>query len=156
MVSGQEFVNEARKWLGTPFHHQGRKRGDGIREPKGGVDCLGLLIGAADGAGVRVRDGKGRSVAVSTLDRRDYGRLPDGDALREALAQVMREVPLEEAGEGEVLLLRFDGNPQHLAIVTEHGGVLGIIHAYAPARKVVEHAFDGSWRKAVSACFRLP
>lgn len=145
-----DLVNEARKWLGTPFRHQGRRMG-----AQGGVDCLGLLIGAADGAGLRVRDVQGRHVPVSTFDRRDYGHLPDGNALRSALANVMAEVPLEGVRAGDVLLMRFDGNPQHLAIVTDFEGGMGIIHAYAPARKVVGHVFDERWRKAAFACFRV-
>ncbi|MBM3617732.1 MAG: peptidase P60 [Alphaproteobacteria bacterium] len=145
-----DLVTEARGWLGTPFRHQGRRKG-----AQGGVDCLGLLIGAADGAGMRVRDVRGRLVAVSTFDRRDYGHLPDGDALCQTLAEVMERVAPEAAQVGDVLLMRFDGNPQHLAIVTDYEGGLGIIHAYAPARKVVEHAFDECWRKAVYACFRM-
>ena len=31
-----------------------------------------------------------------------------------------------------------------------------MIHAYAPARKVVEHRYDSAWQKATQAVYRLP
>lgn len=150
MTLGQEIVREARKWLGTPFHHQGRLCGDGIKQPRGGVDCLGLLIGAADGAGA-MAEGK----AFSEFDSREYGHLPDANALQGVLQNLLECVELQDIQSGDVLLMRFDGNPQHLAIVTDYEGGFGIIHAFAPARKVIEHMFDESWEKLVFACFRV-
>jgi len=41
----QAIIREARQWLGTPFHHQGRVRGVG-------VDCLQLLIGVYSAVGL--------------------------------------------------------------------------------------------------------
>jgi hypothetical protein len=41
MLSGNTFIAQARTWIGTPFHHQGRLKGVGC-------DCLGLIVGVAE------------------------------------------------------------------------------------------------------------
>ncbi len=67
-------------------------------------------------------------------------------------------VPVEEIAVGDILLLSIDGRPQHLALVTNypHEGAFGMIHAYAPLRKVVEHRLDGQWLELVEQVFRIP
>lgn len=45
MDARQAIIQEARLWLGTPFHHQGRVR-------DAGVDCLQLLIGVYSAVGL--------------------------------------------------------------------------------------------------------
>ena len=45
MRSRLEVVCEARTWLGTPFHHQARAKGEAC-------DCAGLVIGVARALGV--------------------------------------------------------------------------------------------------------
>jgi hypothetical protein len=34
-------------------------------------------------------------------------------------------------------------------------GEMGMIHAYAPARKVVEHRYDPQWRRQTYAAYRI-
>lgn len=146
----------ARSWLGTRFLHQGRlKRGAG---EGGGVDCLGLLVGVARELGLRDRQGR----ALAESDCADYGQFPDGEALRRTLAELLVEIPCSDVAPGDIALFRFDGNPQHLAIVGNYedaadGGdvPLSLIHAYAPARKVVEHRLDAAWRTRMVAAFRV-
>ena len=40
----QTMIDEAREWIGTPFVHQGRTKGQAC-------DCLGLVIAVAKAAG---------------------------------------------------------------------------------------------------------
>jgi hypothetical protein len=55
------------------------------------------------------------------------------------------------------VLMRFEGDPTHLAIVGEHPeGGLSIIHAYAFSRKVVEHRLDEKWRSFIVAAYTMP
>jgi hypothetical protein len=58
---------------------------------------------------------------------------------------------------GDVVLMRFSNHPQHLAIIGDyaHGG-LSIIHAYAPSRRVVEHALSDVWRALIVSAYALP
>ena len=141
-------VAAARGWLGTRFHHQGRLKA-GIHD-RGGVDCLGLLVGVA--AELDLRDAAG--APLSALDVPDYGHLPDGVALRAALEAHL--APADAIEPGRILLLAPDGAPRHLAIVGASGTGLTLIHAYAQARRVVEHALDGWWREKVAAAFSVP
>lgn len=144
-------VMEARSWVGTRFLHQGRRKKDS--QDNGGVDCLGVLMGVAHA--LALRDAAGD--ALCAHDVREYSKQPDPIALRSALggALVVREVNVE-CGMADVVLLAVDGRAQHVAVVGEHDARLTLIHAYAPARKVVEHFFDDFWKSRVVARYGLP
>lgn len=144
----ERIADSARGWVGTRFHHQGRLKKTSVH--RGGVDCLGLLSGVA--AELDLRDRQGR--ALCTLDETDYPHYPDSLRLKIKLQSVLKEIPHAGISPGDILLLNVDRNPQHLAIVSQCGDNLGIIHAYAPARAVVEHALDGWWRARIDTAFR--
>jgi len=139
----------ARGWIGTRFHHQGRLRK--TAEHAGGVDCLGLLAGVADELGLR---GKNNEI-LSAADETDYSHQPDATRLRAKLVRLLEPVALGAIVPGDILLLRIEGSPQHLAIVSDCEEGLGMIHAYAPARAVVEHRLDGWWQDKIEAAFRI-
>ena len=147
-VAVAEVVACARSWLGTRFHHQGRLKK--TERHKGGVDCLGLLVGVAGELGLRDRNGR----AFIEADSRDYCHLPDVVKLKTTLLTVLDDVAVAAMQRGDVLLMTIDGRAQHLGIVSNYGCDLGIIHAYAPARAVVEHALDAWWRERIVAVFR--
>lgn len=146
----QRIIACARGWLGTRFHHQGRLKKTAGHN--GGVDCLGLLTGIA--RELDLHDAHG--VPLASLDKTDYGHLPDGHALHEGLSRALIPVPLADIQPGCILLIALEEVPRHLAIATDYPPGTGMIHAYAQARKVVEHTLDGWWRERVWACFRVP
>lgn len=115
------------------------------------MDCLGLLVGVARELGLRSRQG----VALETVDRRDYTHYPSIDELRQQLAAHLHELHHEVLLPGDVLLLAIEGRAQHLAMVSEVSQSVSIIHAYAPARKVVEHVMDAQWKHNIVAIFRV-
>lgn len=129
----EDIVAAARGWIGTPFHHQGRLKGVG-------VDCVGVVIGVA------------RELGISDFDTTGYARRPDSRELEKLARALMIEVPARKALPGDVLLLEIDGQPQHLAFVTD----IGMLHAYAPLRRVVEHVRDDGWDARIIAAFKLP
>lgn len=135
----------ARRYLGVRFAHQGRSAH--------GLDCLGLLICVAQDLGLRFN-----ALAPAALDSRDYSHQPDTQALQQALATHLCAIAPESAGSGDIVLLRVNGSPQHLAILATYPqpGSLAMIHAYAPARRVVEHRYDRVWQQATHAAYRLP
>jgi len=150
MSSNEHVVACARSWLGTRFHHQGRiKKTD---SHKGGVDCLGLLVGVADELSLTSVSGQ----KLQDLDETDYSHYPDSAHLRVQLEKNLIAIPIDSIGEGDILLMNIDDHPQHLGIVSELGGHLGLIHAYAPARAVVEHTLDGYWLSRIEASFCIP
>lgn len=149
----------ARSWLGTRFVHQGRRKRQVLPDGRidhGGVDCLGLLVGVAQELHLTARDG----TPLHFFDKTDYGWLPDGEALALTLDHCLTRLPQgkENVRVGDVVLLRLDGNPQHLGMIldgvdAEH---LNLMHAYFPARKVVEHGWDAYWQSKLVAAYRVP
>jgi cell wall-associated NlpC family hydrolase len=127
MVTRQNIVDEARTYLNVRWHHQGRNMA--------GVDCLGLVILVA------------HQLGLTDFDTADYGRIPDGQRLRAGLTEHMDVTRTHQPG--DVLLMRFEQHPQHVAIVTDRG----IIHAYAQVRKVVEHRLDSVWSSRIVAAY---
>lgn len=142
-------VTAARSWLGTRFHHQGRLKKTG--QHLGGVDCLGLLVGVARELDLHNRQG----IRLSLCDETDYPHMPDCARLHERLLASMIAIPKDETAPGDIVLLRIHQYPQHLAIVSDWAEGTGIIHAYAPARAVVEHPLDTGWKQAIAAAFRI-
>lgn len=145
MTTASDIIACARQFLGVRFAHQGRTLE--------GLDCLGLLIVTAQAAGLTIEGEE-----VGTLDIPHYGNRPDAQLLRQKLDGHL--LPIDRGGvrEGDVVLLKVDGLPQHLALITDYpmDGELGMIHAYAPARCVVEHRYDEHWRRQTYAAYRLP
>lgn len=134
-------VAEARSWLGTPWVHQHRTKGVG-------VDCAGLVIGVARALGL----------VPPAMDVNHYARTPDGSLLATCDAWMQRH-DVAAAEPGDVLVMRFDTDPQHLAIVADyvHGG-LSIVHALDRAGRgsVIEHRLDLANRARIVAAYSLP
>lgn len=139
----------ARSYLGTRFHHQGRLKK--TAHSKGGIDCLGLLAGVA--AELQLRGKNGEMLAL--FDRSDYSHQPDTAELRRRLDRLLIAIPHEQMRAGDIALFEIDGMAQHMGIITDYAGGTGLIHAYAPARAVVEHALDACWRDKIAGLYRL-
>lgn len=109
----ESFMQELETWLDTPFHHQGRCKGIG-------VDCIGLIVKAAEAQGVKLPDETG------------YKRFEHGDKLVEKINLVANLVESEDDLQiGDVIFYRWscDATPQrtnHLAVYCGDGL---IIHA---------------------------
>lgn len=134
MASAEDVVRQARTWLNTPYHHQGRLKGVG-------VDCAGLIIGVA------------HELQLSAFDIGGYTARPDGDSLRQACQAQMQPLAIAALQPGDVLLFQFDAHPGHLGFFS---GPDTLLHAYLPRRRVVEHALDAAWWRQVVGCYRLP
>ncbi|AXA66756.1 NlpC/P60 family protein [Pseudomonas oryzihabitans] len=132
-------VDIAKETLGTPFHHQGRALGVGM-------DCAGVLVHVLFRLGLPFNDEMG------------YPRSPyDGQLEKILEAQpAMRRIPVAEAGEGDVLLMRLKTAPQHIAI---HAGFISgqpyVIHGSEQHGKVVHHRLDSLWNARVVRAYRL-
>jgi cell wall-associated NlpC family hydrolase len=128
----EQIVEAARSYLGVRWHHQGRSRA--------GLDCIGLVVRVAHDLG------------LSDYDISGYARMPDGPRMLQRLRDQMGpRVLLPEPG--DVLLIRFERNPMHVAIMTTGRN---IIHAYANAKEVVEHRLDGLWATRIVECYQMP
>lgn len=143
MNTPHDIVTQARAWLGTPFHHQARLKGKGC-------DCLGLIIGVVDELGMQDRNGK----PLAGYDEVSYSKEPDGAYLTQKLTALLDEALVAQAQPGDLALFTVRDNPQHLAILTDYEGGLGMIHCYAQARRVVEHRLDEDWKQRLVKVFR--
>jgi len=139
MTPEQQAVDNARALVGVRWRHQGRT--------PWGVDCAGLVALAY----APVRD---------VVDRTDYGRTPHNGELEAMLRANFGEpvltgpVALADLRPGDVVLMRWVDAPQHVALVCDHPDGLGLIHAHAPSRRVVEHGISPDWLAAICEVYR--
>ena len=127
-------ISAARSQVGTPFHHLGRL--PGIR-----LDCAGLVVHVAN------------EIGADYLDVDGYSNHPSQGMLEAALERqpCLRRVAINDRQPGDVLLMRFAGDPQHLAIFTGKT----IIHAYSNAGQVSEHRLSDVWASRIVRVYRF-
>lgn len=132
-------VEEARRWLGTPYRHQTSQLG-------AGCDCLGLLRGVW-------RAVVGAEPAVPPYSP-DWDEVARTDALLTAARCYLVEVDETPLRAGQVILFRMRHNAvaKHLGIMSEPGR---FIHAYS-RHGVVENTLSDPWRRRIVAVFRFP
>lgn len=138
VVTRQDIVIEARRWVGVPWRHQGRSQS--------GIDCAGLVVMVAHDLG------------LSEFDTTNYGRLPEGDRLLQICQDNLVQQPKTPLMPGQVVAMRFDGNTQHLGIIGTYPveGEVSLIHSYANARKCTEHRLDTVWTNRIVEVFDFP
>lgn len=131
-------VAEARACIGTRFHHQGRQKAVGL-------DCVGLLVVIA------------QCLELPVKDCLDYDRRPAFGLLEKQLV-LSGLVPIDPVHlrHGDIALFGFDGPPQHVAVLAKALVGFSMVHAYMPARHVVEHRLDHVWQDRILGGFRFP
>ena len=137
----EKAVAEALSWAGTPYRHQGRRKGVGC-------DCLGLVLGVWNAVCGGAPEAPG-----------NYA--PDGaeaaggaDPMLDAARLHLVEKPGGEAAPGDVILFRWR---PHLPV--KHAGILVADDAFAHAYE--EHAVTVSplasqWRGRIAGVFAFP
>lgn len=135
----ERVVNEARRWLGTPYRHQSSTLG-------AGCDCLGLLRGVW-----RVVSGDEPPVPPYSPAWDEVSR---SDALLAAAQRHLLEIPTGAVRAGDVLLFRMRRGAvaKHLGICSGAGR---FIHAYS-GHGVVESRLTEPWQRRVVAAFAFP
>jgi hypothetical protein len=126
MPTRAQIVTEARTWLGTPFHHQGRVRGVG-------VDCIGVIGCSAVTCGV-----DGAAEWMSDPAMHNYSPQPDPRLLLAACDKYLDRIAVSEAGLADILIMAFAGEPMHFALISRVAPMY-VIHAYAQIGKVTEN-----------------
>lgn len=143
-----KIITEARSWIGTNFHHQGRIKLSDIHQ--GGCDCIGLIMGVSAHLNLISRQGD----SLTNYDVTDYSPLPSGDHLYQQLALHFHELPPDSSIiDGDIGLFSFTKNPQHVAFFTSNAATL--IHAYLSVGKVTEHIYDQRWQRRLVTRFRF-
>ena len=134
MTTGADIAATARSYLGIKFAHAGRL-------PGAHLDCIGILTGIAQEHGFVCNDDA------------TYPARPDGEILLRELARSMDQIPIEEAGVGDVVALWIHkkDRPQHAGVLSEYG----IIHTHSGVGKVAEHVLNDQWRKRIHSAWRF-
>ena len=133
-MTADDILDAARQCLGTKFRHQGRLVAFGL-------DCAGVAIHVA------------RQIGAGHLDVSGYGRTPANGQLEQSLDSqpCLERVFLEDRKPGDLLLMRFASEPQHLAICAGDT----IIHAYEAAGLCCEHRLSSLWAARIVRVYRF-
>ncbi|MGB7431461.1 MAG: NlpC/P60 family protein [Ahrensia sp.] len=133
-------LNEAQRWLGTPYRHQASRLGVG-------ADCLGLIVGIW-------RTIYGTAPAIPADYAADWTIGADNDPLFDAAAAHCKQVPFDEARPGDLLTFRWTPclPSRHLALLADKST---IIHAYE-RHGVLQSSLVPFWRRRVSGAFEFP
>lgn len=135
MTLREDIVAEARTWIGTPFHHQGRLKGVG-------ADCGGVPVGVAQALGLTWADTVG------------YARTPSRAQFRATIERAWIPIARSDVLPGDLMSFAFCFEEQHLAIVSQLNP-LRIIHAWEDSGKVVENDLDAVWARRLRGCWRF-
>lgn len=119
MTSAQDFVEAARSYMDVRWHHLGRSRE--------GVDCIGLLLLAAQDCGLEHDATPG-----------DYKRGTKGFDMFDVLTRVGDPVSLADTRDGDLLVFSDGYFPGHMGIRSTRYGLPYVVHAHLKRRKVVE------------------
>lgn len=139
-MSGDAVVREARRWLGTPYRHQGAVLG-------AGCDCLGLVRGIWRGL-------YGCEPEPVPPYCRDWAEQRSDEQLWQAALRHMVARPLARSTAGDLLLFRMREGAvaKHLGI---QSGAAHFIHAMS-GHGVVESSLGTAWHRRVVARFSFP
>lgn len=133
-------VDEALSWLGTPYRHQGRRKGVGC-------DCIGLVLGVWTAVYGAVPEQPG-------LYAPDWAEASGAERLLAAVRRHFVEKPPREMAAGDLLIFRWR---PHLP--AKHAGILvgpdRFVHSYE-GTAVSLSALVPQWRKRIAGVFAFP
>ncbi len=102
-VNRQQVVDAAMELQGVKFLHQGR-------DPKTGVDCVGLLHAMLT-----------RLEYPAIIDVEGYRRTPSATVIRQTMQANFDEIPVSECGLGDIFLMRLSGaKAKHASVLVSH------------------------------------
>ncbi|WP_131114303.1 NlpC/P60 family protein [Lichenihabitans psoromatis] len=147
MLTRSDIVAAARRYIGTPYHHQGALAG-------AGCDCLGLVRGIW-------RDLYGAEPEQPPVYTPDWGEVGGDEHILAAAGRHMLARPVSEAEPGDVLVfrLRRGAIAKHIAVLSAASQPDGsggrIIHAQSNDQ-VREVVLTPWWRRHAVAAFMFP
>lgn len=135
MINAQSIVDEARRWIGTPYVHQGRTRF--------GVDCIGFAICVRNAV---------EAWPEGMQEIKNYSRRPKDGLLLSRVTTYLTSI--RDVEQGSVILIRWPQHdePSHVGIYADGN----IIHAYAKSKQVIETGYRAHWLRDTHSIWRLP
>ncbi|MFD2237052.1 NlpC/P60 family protein [Aureimonas populi] len=130
----------ARLWIGTPYRHQGSRRGVG-------ADCVGLVRGVW-------RELYGSEPERLPAYSPDWAEAGGEDRLYEASLRHFSPLGGRDGEAGDLVLFRWrEGRPAKHCGILDEGGRL--IHAYEGAC-VLSSPLTPGWKSRICGTFRFP
>ena len=100
----QAVASAAQTFISAPFLHQGRT--------VDGCDCIGLILMSLHAVGWQ-------ALSPETTYVDDYSRIPEGAMIETYMALEADVIPRNAARAGDIVLMRFAREPQHLAVLVD-------------------------------------
>ena len=134
MPSRDDVYIEARRWVGTPYHHEGHHLGQSC-------DCIGLIIGVGRALGFTCPTDQ----QVPQYSPNPHDHLAERGAT-EWLSPARDPVLIGQIG---LFWVSERGHGQHFCIYAQHGGDgrMTMIHSYMRIGRVIETGISDFWRK---------
>lgn len=133
MIFPGQIVEKARTYLGTPWHHTGRKK-------EVGIDCVGLIVSVFS------------DLNLYHVDNVNYSMEDEYPSLISFVEKCC--IPLENKQAlvaGDILVFRGKRLYNHVGFFAPNNSV---IHTYASVNAVVEHDIDRFWSKNLQVVYR--
>lgn len=136
----QVYVDEARRWIGLPWQHQASLKGVAC-------DCVGLIRGV-------YKEVTGITIPVVANYPATWHLFKSEPWLYNECCLNLDEIPIEEAGKGDVFIFKYKKRfpAHHIALFTGEGT---IIHSYLEVGKVVESHYTDEWKRMTCNAFRF-
>ena len=134
-MNAHKIVVEARQWIGTPFHQQGRQKNVGC-------DCIGLIIGIAKAIGLTSLTGR----SWDECDVINYDCIQDSKLLLNLLPKHFHMI--NDFNCGDMLLIKISENQYHICLVSNKQSGR-IIHACSTIGRVLEQKISPIWKKQI-------
>jgi len=133
-------VAEALEWVGTPYRHQGSRKGVGC-------DCLGLLLGVW-------REIYGRELDRPGPYAPDWAEATEQERLLDGLRKHMPEKPVAAIAAGDLIVFRWRPHlpAKHAAIFIDP---YCFVHAYQDHGVTLTRLVP-QWRRRIAAAFAFP
>ena len=143
MMSRDDIVAEARRWIGTPYRHQASLIG-------AGTDCLGLVRGVW-------RTLVGEEPEGLPPYTADWSETSGEEVLLEAANRWLIAKPVDRSEIGDVIIFRMrqSGVAKHMAVTAARGEAATFIHAYT-GHGVIETPLSLPWQRKIVARFEYP
>lgn len=132
-AKGDIIAAAADSMVGVPFKHAGRN-------PKVGLDCVGVVLCSVWSAGCDLPDCIG------------YGPLPRHEVVLAELDKRAKRLHMDDAQPGDVLLFEYRREmPMHFAVLLSNNY---IVHAHGATGKVVKHRLSPAWAMRLHSIWR--
>jgi NlpC/P60 family putative phage cell wall peptidase len=143
MISRDEIVAQARRWIGTPYRHQASLIG-------AGTDCLGLIRGVW-------RSLVGEEPEIMPAYTADWSETTGEEVLMTAAAKWLRTKPADSDDVGDVIIfrMRHTSVAKHMGLAASRNGMPTFIHAYT-GHGVIETPLSSPWRRKIAGRFEFP